>query len=312
MRVLQQASRFTQFHENCVATIGKFDGVHLGHQLILEQVKQYADESGLPSLVMLIEPHPEEFFSSSPEASPARLCSLREKLRLLESFGIDFVLVLEFNQGLSQLVAEDYVEQILVEGLGVKTLVIGNDFRFGKDRGGDFSLLQDLGESHGFEVVESAAYERNGQRISSTFIRNELAACNFELVQQVLGRAYSISGRVSRGQQLGSRIGFPTCNIELNHLSLPLRGVYAVRARDADRYISGIANIGFRPTVSDGRQAFLEVHLFDFEGDLYDREIEVIFLEKIRDEHKFESIDALKAQIAIDVESARQYFARAA
>lgn len=309
MIIFDDTNLFSQFHESCVATIGKFDGVHLGHQLILDQLKQKAEQHNLPSLVILIEPHPEEFFAGDSDRGPARLTSLREKLELLESFGIDFVYQLRFDQALSELTPQAYIQGILIDGLGIAAFIVGNDWRFGHQRRGDFSMLQAWGEEHGFEVIETAAYERNGQRISSTFIREQLARDDFFLVEQLLGRPYSIKGEVIRGQQLGADLGFPTCNVNPQRRKIPLHGVFACEVRLADTYIPAAVNIGYRPTVTDSGEALVEAHLLDFEADLYGRTIEIIFREKVRDETKFSSLEELKAQIAMDVDKVRAVLA---
>lgn len=306
MIIFDDPERFSQLAPNCVATIGKFDGVHLGHQLILDQLKQEADELEQPSLAILIEPHPEEFFAASDEDCPARLTTIREKLELLESFGIEYVYQLGFDAAMSRLPAEDWVQDILVEGLGVLSLIVGHDFRFGHQRQGDFAMLQRMGKEHGFTVRETAAYERNGQRISSTYIRQELAQSNFALVEQLLGRPFSMKGEVQRGRQLGTDLGFPTCNINPGRRRLPLRGVYACEVRLGDRYRSAAVNIGYRPTVSETGEALLEAHILDFEDNLYGKQIEVIFRHKIRDEIKFDGLDALKRQMRADVEQVRE------
>lgn len=310
MIIFEEPERFTQLAQNCVATIGKFDGVHLGHQLILDQLKQKADELELPSVVILIEPHPEEFFAGADGDSPARLTVLREKLDLLESFGIEYVFQLNFDRAMSELSAEDYIETILVEGLGVKSFIVGNDFRFGHQRRGDFAMLKDKGREFGFEVLETMAYEYNGQRISSTYIREELAKGHFELVEQLLGRPYSMKGEVVRGKQLGSDLGFPTCNINPHRRRIPLHGVYACEVRLVDRFRPAAVNIGYRPTVSEDGDALLEAHILDFEDDLYGKTIEVIFRHKIRDEIKFDGLDALKQQISADVRQVRAVLAQ--
>lgn len=312
MIIFSDPNRFSQFHQNCVATIGKFDGVHLGHQLILDQLKEKAEQHNLPAVVIMLEPHPEEFFAGDPEKSPARLTVVKEKLELLESFGIDFVFQLAFDQTLSELSAESYVQDILVEGLGINCLIIGNDFRFGHGRAGDFALLQTLGEQHGFEVVETAAYERNGQRISSTIVREKLSEADFALVEQLLGRPYSMKGEVQRGQQLGTDLGFPTCNINPHRLNIPLHGVYACEVRLGDRFHQAAVNIGYRPTVTEEGEALLEAHILDFDELLYGKTIEVIFREKLRDEVKFDGLEALKDQISKDVEQTRLLFAASA
>ena len=308
MIIFEETNRFSQLQESCVATIGKFDGVHLGHQLILDQLKQKAEQFGLPSLVILVEPHPEEFFAQDADSCPARLTILQEKIELLESFGIDFVLQLKFDQQLSELSAEDYITDILVGGLGVKSFIVGNDFRFGHQRKGNFELLIEAGKQYGFEVVETAAYERNGHRISSTYIREQLAKADFTLVEQLLGRPYSIKGEVVQGKQLGTDLGFPTCNIKPQRLRLPLHGVYACEVRLVDRYRPAAVNIGYRPTVTESGEALLEAHILDFNEDLYGKTIEVIFRQKIREETKFSGLEELKRHISADVEQVRELF----
>jgi riboflavin kinase/FMN adenylyltransferase len=306
MIIFDDTNRFSQLQQGCVATIGKFDGVHLGHQLILDQLKEKAVEFNLPSLVILLEPHPEEFFSDTP---PARLTILEEKLELLESFAIDFVFQLKFDQAMSELSAEDYIKEILVDGLGVASFIVGNDFRFGHKRAGDFSMLQKASEQLGFEVTETVAYERNGQRISSTFIREELTKADFLLVEQLLGRPYAIKGEVVKGEQLGKDLGFPTCNINPQRLQIPLHGVYACEVRLADRHYPAAVNIGYRPTITESGDALLEAHILDFNEDLYGKTIEVVFKDKIREEIKFSGLEELKQQITADVQQVRSLFA---
>jgi len=309
MIIIQDTDQFSHLQQSCVATIGKFDGVHLGHQLILDQLKQKAEQFEQPSLVILIEPHPEEFFAANPDSCPARLTSLREKMELLESFGIDFVLQLNFDKALSQLSPERYIQDILVQGLDVKCFIVGNDFRFGFQRAGDFAMLQAHGAKSGFEVIETAAYAYKGQRISSTVIREHLENADFALVEQLLGRPYSIKGEVVRGQQLGTDLGFPTCNINPLRRKIPLHGVFASEVRLVDKFRPAAVNIGYRPTVTEQGDALLEAHILDFDENLYGKTIEVIFRAKIRDEIKFDSLDALKQQIGADVEQVRSIFA---
>lgn len=306
MIIFDDKNSFSQLHQSCVATIGKFDGVHLGHQLILDQLKQKAETLNLPSLVILIEPHPEEFFAGPDGNCPARLTVLSEKLELLESFGIDYVFQLNFDKAMSELSAEAYIEDILVDGLGIASFIVGNDFRFGHQRRGDFDLLLVKGEQFGFEVLETATYERNGQRISSTFIREQLATADFALVEQLLGRPYSIKGEVVKGQQLGTDLGFPTCNINPQRRRIPLHGVYACEVRLVDRYRQAAVNIGYRPTITENGDALLEAHILDFDEDLYGKTIEVIFRHKIREELKFDGLEELKHQIGVDVAQVRQ------
>jgi riboflavin kinase/FMN adenylyltransferase len=310
MIIFEDTNRFSQLHESCVATIGKFDGVHLGHQLILDQLKDKAKEFNLPSLVILLEPHPEEFFAQDSHQCPARLTSIREKFELLESFGVDFVFQLKFDSELAAQSPEGYIQDILIDGLGVASFIVGNDWRFGHKRRGDFAMLQQWGANHGFEVIETAAYERNGQRISSTFIREQLQRDNFFLVEQLLGRPYSIKGEVVEGQQLGSEIGFPTCNVDPQRRKIPLSGVFACEVRLADVYLPAAVNIGYRPTVTANGEALLEAHILDFAGDLYGKPIEVIFKQKVRGEVKFDSLEELKTQIAIDVAKVREVLSK--
>jgi len=306
MIIFDHPDRFAQFHQSCVATIGKFDGVHLGHQLILDQLKQRAEELNLPTLVILLEPHPEEFFAGPGGEPPARLNVVREKLELLENFGVDFVFQLNFDEKISSLSADSYIEEILVQGLGVAVFIIGNDFRFGFGRQGDFALLQQRGSELGFEVEETASYEYNGVRISSSYIRQELAVSNFALVEQLLGRPYSIRGEVQQGRQLARNLGYPTCNVGLQRLTLPLHGVFACEVRLADRSFNAAVNVGYKPTVTDERAALLEAHLLDFDEDLYGKSIEVIFRNKIREEMKFDGLDALKTQMSRDIDKVRE------
>jgi riboflavin kinase/FMN adenylyltransferase len=315
MQVIEKTDGFREQHAGCVATIGKFDGVHTGHQLILEQLLSKAADLGLPSMVILIEPHPEEFFAREPQDCPARLSELEEKLALLEAQGVDFVFKLRFDEQLQRQSAQDYIESMLINGLGIACLIIGNDFRFGNQRKGDFALLKQYSERFGFELIESASCSHNGVRISSTYVREQLQNGDFELVELLLNRPYAISGAVVKGQQMGRDLGFPTCNVRLNRKSLPLHGVYACDVKVdsidmAERLLKGAANIGYRPTVSEGRKAILEVHLLDFDSDIYGERITVIFRHKIREERKFESLQALQTCIAIDVQSVREFFAK--
>lgn len=310
MIIFDDPERFSQLEPHCVATIGKFDGVHLGHQLIIDQLQTQAEQLECPTVVILIEPHPEEFFAADSDKCPARLTVIREKLELLESLGVNYVYQLTFDQAMSELSAESYIEDILVNGLGVRCFIIGNDFRFGHQRRGDFAMLKKAGATFGFEVLETMPYEHNGQRISSTYIRDELANANFALVEQLLGRPYSMKGEVIRGRQLGTDLGFPTCNIKLNRRRIPLHGVYACEVRLADRYRLAAVNIGYRPTVSEDGEALLEAHILDFDEDLYGKTIEVIFRQKIRDEKKFDGLDALQQQINADVQQVRKVLAQ--
>lgn len=313
MKVIESISDFRKRHSRCVVTIGKFDGVHKGHQAIVRQLMDRAAFYRVPAVVIVIEPHPEEFFADSPHHCPARLSEVDEKIALLSALGVDFVYRLRFDRELSRLSAETYVESILIDGFGVAALIVGDDFRFGYRRQGDFSLLCDYGARHGFEVSRTESCDHDGVRISSTRVREALAKGDFQCAEAMLGRPYSITARVQQGQQLGRDMGYPTCNLVLNRVNIPLHGVYACDVAldgdsDEDDRLRGAANIGFRPTVSDEGQAVLEVHLLDFRGDLYGETITVIFRHRIRAELKFETVDALQEQIAEDVDQVRAWF----
>ena len=296
-------------HRGCVATIGSFDGVHRGHRAIIDQLLAQAQALGLPSVVMVFEPQPYEFFSG--EKAPARLMRLRDKVRVLSACGVDRVFCLQFNQRLRQLSADDFIKQVLVQGLGIKSLVVGDDFRFGCDRAGDFQLLQRAGLEYGFSVFDTCTVQDGGERISSTRIRHALEAEQFEEAERLLGHPYTIRGRVVYGQQLGRTIGVPTANGRLRRYRSPLNGVFAVRLQlvGEEHWLPGVANVGVRPTVGGETRPILEVHLLDFHGHLYGREVEVRFDKKLRDEQKFPSLDALKIQIYNDIEQAKSFFA---
>jgi len=290
-------------HRGCVATIGNFDGVHAGHQAILSRLQAHSERLGLPGCVVIFEPQPREYFA--PDAAPPRLTRLREKLALLQAQGVDRVLCLAFNRRLRELSAEQFVQQVLIEGLGVQHLEVGDDFRFGCDRSGDFAFLQSSGEQHGFTVEAANTVAESGERISSTRLRQVLAEGDFALAERLLGRPFSIAGRVLFGQQLGRTIGAPTANVQLKRVNPPLHGVYRVSVELDGVLQKGVANIGKRPTVKSDGKAHLEVHLFDFDGDLYGRRLDVVFHEKLRDEQRFDSLDALQAAIKADFAAAR-------
>lgn len=294
--------------QSSVLTIGNFDGVHLGHQALLRLMRDTARACGLPAVVLSFEPHPREFFALAD--APARLASLREKLLLLEAAGVDRVHVCRFNRQLASLSADDFIEKLLVRGLSVRHLIIGDDFRFGRGRQGDFTLLQAAGESFGFRVEAMPTLVVAGERVSSSALRAALAEGDMNHAARLLGRPYSIAGRVMHGDKIGRSLGFPTANIQLKHRRPALCGVYAVSVEGVGpRPVPGAASIGVRPTVTDAGRATLEVHLLDFDGDLYTAHLRVNFLHKLRDEAKFDSLEALTAQIARDVEDTRAWFA---
>lgn len=301
-RVAQDAS------VGCVATVGNFDGAHRGHVAIIQQLKEHGQRLGLPACVMLFEPQPREFFT--PQSAPARLMTLREKAEVLASHGIDRLLCVRFNRRFCSMGAADFCEKVLAEGLGVKFLVVGDDFRFGHDRCGDFNFLQTAGERLGFGVEETRTFMLDGERVSSTRIREALQRGDFAQARHLLGRPFSFSGRVAHGDKLGRTLGVPTANLWPNRIKSPLHGVYAVWAilENGERH-AAVANVGPRPTVG-GTRWRLEVHLLDFQGDLYGQRMHAEFIAKVRDEKKFSGLDELKANIQNDILTARQIFSR--
>lgn len=291
-------------HFGCVATIGNFDGLHLGHQKILQNVIAKAKQLNLPSLLITFEPLPREYFQG--KNAPTRLLRLREKLILLKQFGIDRVLCLRFNHALANQSAQDFVTEILVKKLGIKYLIVGDDFRFGKDRAGDFALLQQMGETYGFEVSATDTVLFADERVGSSRVRAALAQGNLQLAAQLLGRPYTITGHIVHGNQLGRLLGFPTINIPLPHAAVPLCGIFAVWVHGlADHPLPGAASLGKRPTV-DGKKDWLEVYILDFNQDVYGHFVEVEFVEKLRDELRFDNLDQLKTEIAKDVAQVRK------
>ncbi|MFT7179299.1 MAG: riboflavin kinase/FMN adenylyltransferase [Oceanospirillaceae bacterium] len=294
-------------HRGCVATIGNFDGVHVGHQRVLRQVKLKAIVQGLPAVVILFEPQPLEYFAK--DQAPRRITRLREKLRLLEKHGIDRVLCLRFDAKLLSLSAHDFIQQLLVSGLAVSHFVVGDDFRFGQGRTGNYALLQTEGLIHGFDVENTQTCELDGQRVSSTRIRNALEVHDLAAVRRFIGRPFTVTGKVAYGQQLGRKLGVPTANIRLQKPRPALQGVYATLVHGVlDSPMASVANIGYRPTVA-GVQPQLEAHLFDFSGDLYGKTITVEICQFIRSEQKFDGLAQLQAQIELDMQTAKDFFA---
>lgn len=300
----------------CVATIGNFDGVHLGHQAIVERVTSKALELGLPSVVIVFEPQPQEYFRG--EQAPARIMRFRDKFECLASLKLDYLCVLKFDEYFRSLTANAFVEQVLRDHIKLKHLVIGDDFRFGGDRQGDFNHLVQSGERLGFGVERTETFCtqescENGERVSSTLIRKALADGELADAKASMGRPFVINGRVMYGRQLGRQLGFPTANVALKRKRSPVSGVFAVRAdvqtgRHKGSYF-GVANVGKKPSIGDF-EANLEVHLFDFSGDLYGARLQVELLKKIREEQRFESVDALAEQIQKDNLAAREVAAQ--
>ncbi len=292
--------------EGCVLTIGNFDGVHRGHRALLQGLQEEGRKRNLPVMVMLFEPQPLELFAT--DKAPARLTRLREKLRYLAECGVDYVLCVRFDRRFAALTAQNFISDLLVKHLRVKFLAVGDDFRFGAGREGDFLLLQKAGMEYGFDITSTQTFCEGGVRISSTAVRQALADDNLALAESLLGHPFAISGRVVHGDELGRTIGFPTANVPLRRQVSPVKGVYAVEVLGlGEKPLPGVANIGTRPTVAGIRQQ-LEVHLLDVAMDLYGRHIQVVLRKKIRNEQRFASLDELKAQIARDELTAREFF----
>ena len=309
MQLIRGITNISANSRGCVLTIGNFDGVHLGHQEVLNGLKERAKALNLPSTVMTFEPQPQELFNGN--GAPARLSRLREKLALLSHYEIERLLCIRFDAKFSAMTAQQFIEQLLVEKLGIKFLVVGDDFRFGHQRIGDFAMLQAAGKKFGFEVVSTQSLKVSNSRVSSTLIRQHLENGDIDTAREMLGHDYVISGRVRHGDKKGRTIGFPTANIALSRKVSPVRGVFAVTASFSDNGIKycyrGVANIGQRPTVN-GTRMQLEIHLFDFQGDIYGKSLDTRVLHKIRAEKKFDSFDLLKQQIKLDVIAAQAFF----
>ncbi len=287
-------------------TIGNFDGVHLGHQALLNELRAVGQQRGLQTAVVIFEPHPREFFT--PQQAPARLTSLREKLELFRTMGVDRVHVCRFDALFAQKSAADFIHA-LHEKLHAKFVLIGDDFRFGSGRAGDFALMQKIGAQLDFAVQAVHSVLHDGVRISSTAIRAALADGQIRTAREYLGRPYSISGRVVHGDGMGRKLGFPTANIQLKHNLPPLKGVYVVLAHaEGLGVLEGVASLGIRPTLKQDAKPVLEVHLFEFAQQIYGKHLRVEFLQKLRDEKKFPNLEALTRQIALDVENAKQWF----
>ncbi len=286
--------------------VGNFDGVHLGHAELLRRLADAASRRALVPMVLSFEPHPREFFA--PDAAPARLSTLREKLELLSEAGVEQTMICPFNAAFAALSADEFIEQVLVGALRVGHLIVGDDFRFGRGRTGDFALLQAAGQRHGFTVEAMGSVTVDGERVSSSGVRRALAAGDMERAARLLGRPYVIDGQVVHGQKLGRQIGFATANLRIKHNPLPMTGVFAVEVGGlGETPLPGVANLGMRPTVG-GTRPLLEAHLFDFARDIYGAHISVRFVHKLRDEQRFPNFDALKAQIAADAAAARAFF----
>ncbi len=307
MEIIRGLHNIRPRHRGCAITIGNFDGVHHGHLKLLAHLTQKAADLGVSSTLITFEPLPREFFRGA--TVPARLTRFREKIRLLVPTGIDCVLCLPFNERLAQVSAQAVVDDFLGRQLAISYVVIGDDFRFGRGREGDFAMLQSAGQRLGFSVDHLGTLEFDHGRVSSTRIRDALAAGEMSLAESLLGHDYFIMGKVVYGRQLGRTLGTPTANIQLKRYRAAVSGVFAVEIDGLDKTYQGVANVGVRPTV-DGRQPLLEVHIFDFDRNIYGARLTVRFRHRIRDERQFPSLDALKVQIGDDMQAARAYFER--
>lgn len=307
MEIIRGPINLKPHHRGSVVTIGNFDGVHLGHQAILRQVTTKAAELGVPSMLVCFEPQPQEFFEEFD--APARLTRFREKVELLEAQGLDLVLCLKFDEKTRSMSAQRFLA-FLTEDIGLSALFVGDDFRFGYDRSGDFDKLKAAGRERGFEVTNLHTLSYEDVRVSSTRIRECLAAGDFESAEHMLGHPYSIIGKVVHGNRLGQQLGTPTANIQLHRYRAPIDGVYAVEVERLNGALPGVANVGVRPTLDQKTPVpILEVHIFDFEGDIYGKCVKVIFRHKIREEKKFDNLEQLRTAIHADIDEARDYFA---
>ena len=289
-----------------IATIGNFDGVHLGHQEIIKFVINQAQKNNLRSSLVNFEPTPKEYFMA--DKAPARIANFRDKFEFIASLNIDYFICLRFNKALASMQAESFVKSVLLDALQIKQLVVGDDFQFGHNRGGDINLLRKLSSELGYEVHDKTTVIHANQRVSSSLIRQHLATGDFAQAESLLGRPFTMSGRVTHGEKKGRLIGFPTANIHLKRRVSPLHGVFAVKASNGSEHWRGVANIGYRPTVG-GTTKQLETHLFDCNANLYGQRLNVQPLHKIRDEQKFNSLEELKHQISLDVQQAHHFFA---
>ena len=306
MEIIRGRNNLKPTQRGAVVTIGNFDGVHLGHQAILSRVRDKSDELGVPSMLICFEPQPQEFFRTF--NAPARLTRFREKMELLAAHGVDLVLCVKFDEETRTMSADGFID-ILANDIGTSALFVGDDFRFGADRTGDFDRLKAAGEANGFPVTNMYTLSHDDLRVSSTRIRECLQAGDFELAEQLLGRPYWIVGRVVYGRQIGRTLGVPTANIELHRHRAPIDGVYTVETEIDNVVYHGVANVGVRPTLEETTpKPILEVHLFDFSGEIYGQYLRVVFRTKLREEKKFDGLEELKAAIFQDISRARDFF----
>ncbi|WMY96080.1 MAG: bifunctional riboflavin kinase/FAD synthetase [Arsenophonus sp.] len=306
MKFIRGIYNIQKNHYGCVLTIGNFDSVHKGHQVLLKYLKEEGNFRKLPTMVMIFEPQPLEFFCG--RNSPVRLTPLRDKIKYLFEYGVDYLLCIKFNHKFSALTPKTFILEFLVKKLGVKFLAIGDDFRFGKDRKGDFQDLLTAGKKYGFKVTNTKSFCIKGQRISSTAVRKALLSDNFALAEHLMAHPYRLSGRVIHGRQLGSKIGFPTANLQLKSLIIPVKGVYIAEVYGISKKpFKAVTNIGTRPTVNGIKQQ-IEVHLIDIHKNIYGFHIDLVLRKKIREEKRFNCINELRKQIGNDIIVAKNFF----
>jgi riboflavin kinase / FMN adenylyltransferase len=304
-KVIARSLGDAQGFKPCALTIGNFDGVHRGHQAMLARLTEAGDDLELPSAVLTFDPHPREFFAR--DGAPPRLSSIRGKLEQFSAAGVQRVYVARFNAQLATMTADEFIDRMLVDRLGVRWVLVGEDFRFGRDRTGNLAVLRAAARSYSVEAMRTVAVD--GERASSTAVRQALAAGELAHAARLLGRPYAMTGRVAHGDKLGASLGFPTANIVLRHKPA-LSGIFAVRVHGlgaAPR--AGVASLGVRPTVKANAKPLLEVFIFDFNEPIYGRRVNVEFLHKLRDEERYPDLESLTRQIRADVAQAREYFA---
>ena len=308
MELVRGLNSVSQAARGCVLTVGNYDGVHLGHRQMIEAVRRRAAQLGLPSAVLVFEPSSKEFID--PDGAPARLTRWREKFAALASLEVDRLVTLRFNECMRAMSPEEFVDRLIVGGLGARHVVVGHDFRYGSRACGTIESLQEAGRTKGFGVEQIEPFVLDGVRVSSTAVRERLERGDFPGAARLLGRPYRMVGHVAHGRELGRTLGFPTANLHLMRRRSPTWGIFAVRVHGVGAAaLPGVASLGTRPTVN-GREPLLEVHVFDFSGDLYGRLIEVEFIAKLRDEEKFESLDLMVAQMKKDAERARELLSK--
>jgi len=307
MRLIRGLAHVEPFNSGSVLTIGNFDGLHLGHRAVIAKLAARGAALNLPTVVMIFEPQPLEYFLNDNE--PPRLMRLREKAIVFAQLPIDHLLIARFNRPLANLSAEQFITDILLAKLNIKHLVIGDDFHFGKARRGNFAFLKGYGQRYGFSVEDTGSLQADGLRVSSTLIRDALAAGDLAQAERLLGRPYSVCGRIAHGDKRGRLLGYPTANIRMFRKTTPVAGVFAVTMTGIDELeFQGVANVGTRPTVDGGDRVLLETHLFDFNQEIYGRYVEVHFRHKIRDEMRFAALAQLKGQIRQDIIKAKEFF----